>query len=106
VRVVPDGCDREEALRIGARTLRFFVEAITHWATPNAAAPARDTDILDNVMCLIHIGTLTQDRQLNTIPIWGKRVIPRFKGHELSADDTKRVRSRQHSIPISRVRSM
>ena len=41
--------DREEALRIGARALRFFAEAITHWAAPNGVAPARGTDKVDNV---------------------------------------------------------
>ena len=34
---------------------------------------------VDNVMCLIQMGTLTQDQQLNTIRIWGERVIPHFK---------------------------
>ena len=126
--------DREEALRIGARALRFFAEAITHWAAPNGVAPARGTDKVDNVafmkehldaayaavargdappsaasllysvdhtlgdadtaidyvqrladagvdnvMCLIQMGTLTQDQQLNTIRIWGEKVIPHFK---------------------------
>ena len=33
--------DREEAFRKGARALRFFAEAITHWAAPNGVAPAR-----------------------------------------------------------------
>ena len=126
--------DREEALRVGARALRFFAEAITHWAAPNGVAPARDTDKVDNiaymkehfdaaraaiargeapataasalynvdhafgdaqtaieyvqrlanagvdnVMCLIQMGTLTQEQQLNTIRIWGEKVIPHFK---------------------------
>ena len=34
---------------------------------------------VDNVMCLIQMGTLTQDQQLNTIRIWGEKVIPHFK---------------------------
>jgi len=127
--------DREEALRIGARALRFFAESITHWAAPNGVAPARGTDKVDNVafmkenleaayaavargdappsaasllysvdhalgdadtaieyvqrlanagvdnvMCLIQMGTLTQEQQLNTIRIWGEKVIPHFKG--------------------------
>jgi alkanesulfonate monooxygenase SsuD/methylene tetrahydromethanopterin reductase-like flavin-dependent oxidoreductase (luciferase family) len=126
--------DRDEALRIGARALRFFAEAITHWAAPNGVAPARGTDKVDNVafmkehleaahsaiargeapataasllyntdhafgdagtaieyvnrlakagvdnvMCLIQMGTLTQEQQLNTIRIWGEKVIPHFK---------------------------
>lgn len=126
--------DREEALRIGARALRFFAEAITHWSAPNGVAPARDTDQVDNVafmkehhalatdalargdappsaassmysldhalgdaetaidyverlkaakvdnvMCLIQMGTLTQEQQLNTIRIFGEQVIPHFR---------------------------
>jgi alkanesulfonate monooxygenase SsuD/methylene tetrahydromethanopterin reductase-like flavin-dependent oxidoreductase (luciferase family) len=129
--------DREEALRIGARALRFFAEAITHWAAPNGVAPARDTDKIDNVgymkehleaayaavargdappsaasllysvdhalgdadtaiayvqrlaaagvdnvMCLIQMGTLTQEQQLNTIRIWGEQVIPYFRAED------------------------
>ena len=30
-------------------------------------------------MCLIQMGTLTQDQQLETIRIWGERVIPKFR---------------------------
>jgi alkanesulfonate monooxygenase SsuD/methylene tetrahydromethanopterin reductase-like flavin-dependent oxidoreductase (luciferase family) len=126
--------DREEALRVGARALRFFAEAITHWAAPNGVAPARHTDKVDNVafmkehleaayaavargdappsaasllysvdhalgdadtaiayvqrladagvdnvMCLIQMGTLTQDQQLETIRIMGEKVIPHFR---------------------------
>ncbi len=126
--------DREKALAIGARALRFFAEAITHWAAPNGVAPARNTDKVDNVafmkehlaaayaavergdapptaasllysvdhalgdadtaiayverlanagvdnvMCLIQMGTLTQDQQLETIRIWGDDVIPHFR---------------------------
>jgi alkanesulfonate monooxygenase SsuD/methylene tetrahydromethanopterin reductase-like flavin-dependent oxidoreductase (luciferase family) len=129
--------DREEALRVGARALRFFAEAITHWAAPNGVAPARNTDEVDNVafmkehleaaykavergdappsaasllysvdhalgdadtaisyvdrlanagvdnvMCLIQMGTLTQDQQLETIRIWGDKVIPHFRERE------------------------
>ena len=126
--------DRDEALHIGARALRFFAEAITHWAAPNGVAPARGTDKVDNVafmkehfaaardaiargeappsaasslynldhaigdpdtavsyvqrlagagvddvMCLIQMGTLTQDQQLETIRLWGERVLPKFR---------------------------
>jgi alkanesulfonate monooxygenase SsuD/methylene tetrahydromethanopterin reductase-like flavin-dependent oxidoreductase (luciferase family) len=126
--------DREEALRIGARALRFFAEAITHWAAPNRVAPAHNTDEVDNIsfmkehhdaamqavargeapptaassmynldhalgdaetainyvkrleavgvdncMCLIQMGTLTQDQQLETIRIFGEQVIPAFR---------------------------
>jgi alkanesulfonate monooxygenase SsuD/methylene tetrahydromethanopterin reductase-like flavin-dependent oxidoreductase (luciferase family) len=126
--------DREQALPIGARALRFFAEAISHWAAPNAAAPAHGTEAVDNVafmqerwkhfqeatargeepatpaarnynldhaigdpdtavayverlrdagvtnvMCLIQMGTLTQDQQLETIRLWGDRVIPHFR---------------------------
>jgi alkanesulfonate monooxygenase SsuD/methylene tetrahydromethanopterin reductase-like flavin-dependent oxidoreductase (luciferase family) len=126
--------DREEALTVGARALRFFAEAITHWAAPNGVAPARGTDKVDNisymrehldaayeavargdapesaasllysldhalgdadtaiayvqrladagvdnVMCLIQMGTLTQDQQLETISIFGEKVIPLFR---------------------------
>ena len=31
--------DRDEAFAIGARALRFFAEAISHWAAPNGVAP-------------------------------------------------------------------
>jgi hypothetical protein len=127
--------DREEALATGARALRFFAEAITHWAAPNGVPPARGTDKVDNVafmkehlaaayaavergdappsaasllysvdhalgdadtaiayvqrlvdagvdnvMCLIQMGTLTQEQQLETIRIWGDEVIPHFSG--------------------------
>jgi hypothetical protein len=126
--------DREEALRIGARALRFFAEAITHWAAPNGVAPARNTADVDNIsfmeehhqaaldavargeapptaassmynldhalgdagiaidyvkrleavgvdncMCLIQMGTLTQDQMLETIRIFGEQVIPAFR---------------------------
>ena len=126
--------DREEAFRKGCRALRFFAEAITHWAAPNGVAPARDTESVDNpafmqehlalahaaiargeapptaastmynldhalgdadtaiayvqrladagvdnVMCLIQMGTLTQPQQLETIRIWGETVIPHFR---------------------------
>jgi hypothetical protein len=30
-------------------------------------------------MCLIQMGTLTQDQQLETIRLWGERVIPKFR---------------------------
>jgi hypothetical protein len=40
--------DREQAFTTGARALRFFAEAITHWAAPNGVAPARATDKVDN----------------------------------------------------------
>jgi alkanesulfonate monooxygenase SsuD/methylene tetrahydromethanopterin reductase-like flavin-dependent oxidoreductase (luciferase family) len=131
--------DREEALHVGARALRFFAEAITHWAAPNGVPPARGTDEIDNVaymrehlakayaaiergdappsaasllysldhalgdadtaiayvqrlvdagvdnvMCLIQMGTLTQEQQLETIRIWGEKVIPHFRGNEAS----------------------
>ncbi|MFA5885396.1 MAG: LLM class flavin-dependent oxidoreductase [Acidimicrobiia bacterium] len=126
--------DREEARRIGARALRFFAEAISHWSAPNGVAPARGTDQVDNIaymqdlhqqardamargeapptaassmynldhalgdadtaisyverledagvdncMCLIQMGTLTQEQQLNTIRIFGEQVIPHFR---------------------------
>jgi alkanesulfonate monooxygenase SsuD/methylene tetrahydromethanopterin reductase-like flavin-dependent oxidoreductase (luciferase family) len=132
--------DREEALRVGARALRFFAEAITHWAAPNGVAPARGTDQVDNiafmrqhlaaaneavargdappsaasplygldhalgdaataiayvqrladagvdnVMCLIQMGTLTQDQQLETIRIFGEHVIPHFRAQPATA---------------------
>ena len=127
--------DRDEALRIGARAVRFFAEAISHWSAPNGVAPARGTDQVDNVaymrdlhrqamdavargeapptaassmynldhalgdadtaiayvqrlaaagvdncMCLIQMGTLTQEQQLTTIRIFGEQVIPHFRG--------------------------
>ena len=126
--------DREEAFVVGARALRFFAEAISHWAAPNGVAPTRGTDQIDNVaymkelhaaateavargeapptaaslmynldhalgdagtaiayvdrlidagvdnvMCLIQMGTLTQDQQLETIRLWGEQVIPHFR---------------------------
>jgi len=129
--------DRDEAFAIGARALRFFAEAISHWAAPNGVAPARGTDTIDNVaymkelhaaareavargeapptaasmlynldhalgdvdtaiayvqrladagvdnvMCLIQMGTLTQDQQLETIRIFGEKVIPYFRARE------------------------
>ena len=33
----------------------------------------------NDVMCLIQMGTLTQDQQLETIRLWGERVIPKFR---------------------------
>jgi alkanesulfonate monooxygenase SsuD/methylene tetrahydromethanopterin reductase-like flavin-dependent oxidoreductase (luciferase family) len=135
--------DREEAFRIGCRALRFFAEAITHWAAPNGVAPTRDTETVDNaafmhehfalaqeaiargdapptaassmyntdhalgdadtaidyvkrlqdagvdnVMCLIQMGTLTQDQQLETIRIFGEQVIPHFRAQEGSPPET------------------
>jgi hypothetical protein len=129
--------DRDEAFRVGCRALRFFAEAITHWAAPNGVAPARNTETVDNaafmhehlalaqeaiargdapptaassmyntdhalgdadtaidyvkrlqdagvdnVMCLIQMGTLTQDQQLETIRIFGEQVIPHFRSQE------------------------
>ena len=126
--------DKDEALRIGARALRFFAEAISHWSAPNGVAPARNTDQVDNItymqdllqqardalavgeapptaassmynldhaigdadtaiayvkrleavgvdncMCLIQMGTLTQEQQLGTIRIFGEQVIPQFR---------------------------
>ena len=131
--------DREEAFVIGARALRFFAEAITHWAAPNGVAPARGTDKVDNVaymkelhnaaldaiargeapptaassmynldhalgdaetaiayvqrladagvdnvMCLIQMGTLTQDQMLETIRRFGEQVIPHFRNQDAS----------------------
>ncbi len=131
--------DREKAIVVGARALRFFAEAITHWAAPNGVPPARDTDKVDNVaymkehlaaayaaiergdapptaasllynldhafgdadtaiayvqrlvdagvdevMCLIQMGTLTQEQQLDTIRIWGEQVIPHFRRQEVA----------------------
>jgi alkanesulfonate monooxygenase SsuD/methylene tetrahydromethanopterin reductase-like flavin-dependent oxidoreductase (luciferase family) len=126
--------DRDEAVHVGARALRFFAEAITHWAAPNGVAPTHGTDSVDNVafmkerfataqaavergdappsaasplynldhaigapedaiayvrrlaaagvddvMCLIQMGTLTQAQQLETIRLWGEQVIPKFR---------------------------
>ena len=131
--------DREEAFVIGARALRFFAEAITHWAAPNGVAPARGTEKVDNVaymkelhnaaldaiargeapptaassmynldhalgdaetaiayvqrladagvdnvMCLIQMGTLTQDQMLETIRRFGEQVIPHFREQDAS----------------------
>jgi hypothetical protein len=133
--------DREEGFRKGCRALRFFAEAITHWAAPNGVAPARTTEHVDNaafmaehlqmakdaiargeapptaassmyntdhalgdadtaiaylerlktagvdnVMCLIQMGTLTQDEMMETIRIFGERVIPHFRAQEAGAD--------------------
>jgi alkanesulfonate monooxygenase SsuD/methylene tetrahydromethanopterin reductase-like flavin-dependent oxidoreductase (luciferase family) len=127
--------DRDEAFRKGCRALRFFAEAITHWAAPNGVAPAHHTDRVDNaafmaehlqlakdaiargeapptaassmyntdhalgdadtaiayverlrgagvdnVMCLIQMGTLTQDEMMESIRIFGEKVIPHFRG--------------------------
>jgi alkanesulfonate monooxygenase SsuD/methylene tetrahydromethanopterin reductase-like flavin-dependent oxidoreductase (luciferase family) len=135
--------DRDEAFRVGCRALRFFAEAITHWAAPNGVAPARNTETVDNaafmhehlalaqeaiargdapptaassmyntdhalgdadtaidyvkrlqdagvdnVMCLIQMGTLTQDQQLETIRIFGEQVIPHFRSQEGSPPET------------------
>jgi hypothetical protein len=129
--------DREEAFVTGARALRFFAEAISHWAAPNGVAPAHGTDKVDNVaymtelhdaamaaiargeapptaasalynldhalgdtdtaisyvqrladagvdncMCLIQMGTLTQDQMLGTIQRFGEKVIPHFRALE------------------------
>ena len=119
--------------------MRFFAEAITHWAAPNGVAPARGTDKVDNVaymkelhnaaldaiargeapptaassmynldhalgdaetaiayvqrladagvdnvMCLIQMGTLTQDQMLETIRRFGEQVIPHFREQDAS----------------------
>jgi len=40
---------------------------------------------VDNVMCLIQMGTLTQDQQLETIRIWGEKVIPHFRAKDDAA---------------------
>jgi len=40
---------------------------------------------VDNVMCLIQMGTLTQDQQLETIRIFGEQVIPHFQARERQA---------------------
>jgi alkanesulfonate monooxygenase SsuD/methylene tetrahydromethanopterin reductase-like flavin-dependent oxidoreductase (luciferase family) len=129
--------DREKAQQVGARALRFFAEAISHWSAPNGVAPTHGTDKVDNVafcreklalareaiargeapptaasplynidhaigdrdtaieyvkkleeagvtdvMCLIQMGTLTQDQQLETIRIFGEEVIPVFRNRE------------------------
>src|SRR5262245_23815676 len=126
--------DREEAFRKGCRALRFFAEAITHWAAPNGRPPAHNTEDVDNaaymaewlrrareaiergdapptaaspmyntdhalgdadtaiayverlrdagvdnVMCLIQMGTLTQDEMMGSIEIFGEKVIPHFR---------------------------
>jgi hypothetical protein len=34
---------------------------------------------VDNVMCLIQMGTLTQDEMLESIRIFGEQVIPHFR---------------------------
>ena len=36
-------------------------------------------------MCLIQMGTLTQDQMLETIRIWGEQVIPHFRADEDAA---------------------
>ncbi len=70
-------------------------------APPTAASPMYNTDHalgdadtaidyvkrldaagVDNVMCLIQMGTLTQDQMLESIRIFGERVIPHFRGVE------------------------
>ncbi len=40
---------------------------------------------VDNVMCLIQMGTLTQDQQLETIRIFGEHVIPHFRAQPATA---------------------
>ena len=40
---------------------------------------------VDNVMCLIQMGTLTQEQQLETIRIWGDSVIPHFRAETEAA---------------------
>ncbi len=121
--------------------MRFFAEAITHWAAPNGVAPARDTEPVDNaafmqehlrlaheaiargdapptaasslyntdhalgdadtaiayverlraagvdnVMCLIQMGTLAQDEMLESIRIFGEQVIPHFRALDAAAE--------------------
>ena len=39
-----------------------------------------------NVMCLIQMGTLTQDQQLETIRLWGEHVIPYFRERDASIE--------------------
>ena len=36
--------DREKALQVGARAMRFFAEAISHWSAPNGVAPTHGTE--------------------------------------------------------------
>jgi hypothetical protein len=38
----------------------------------------RDAGV-DNVMCLIQMGTLTQDEMMESIRIFGEKVIPHFR---------------------------
>jgi len=71
-------------------------------APPTAASPLYNTDHalgdadtaiayverlrtagVDNVMCLIQMGTLTQDEMMGSIRIFGEQVIPHFR----AADD-------------------
>src|SRR4051794_3319984 len=129
--------DKDKAMQVGARAMRFFAEAISHWSAPNGVAPTHGTESVDNVafcrerlaiareaiargeapptaasplynvdhaigdpqtaidyvtrlqeagvtdvMCLIQMGTLTQDQQLETIRLFGERVIPHFRASE------------------------
>jgi alkanesulfonate monooxygenase SsuD/methylene tetrahydromethanopterin reductase-like flavin-dependent oxidoreductase (luciferase family) len=141
--------DKEKAMQVGARALRFFAEAISHWSAPNGVAPTHGTDTVDNVafcrerfqlakdaaargeapptaasplynidhaigdrqtaieyvqrleqagvtdvMCLIQMGTLTQDQQLETIRLFGEEVIPHFRGIDALAPQGAAAASR------------
>ena len=41
---------------------------------------------VDNVMCLIQMGTLTQDEMLESIRIFGEQVIPHFRALDAEAE--------------------
>ena len=152
--------DKEKALTVGARAVRFFAESITHWAAPDAAAPARDTDKVDNVsfmrnvfaeamdaleqgtappsaaslmynldhalgdaqtaidyvhrlkdagvdnvMCLIQMGTLTQDQQLETIRIWGEEVIPHFRALEKPTSPESKGKAKSSKAKSSKAKT-
>jgi hypothetical protein len=82
-----------------AEHLRKAREAIERGdAPPTAASPMYNTDHalgdadtaiayverlrdagVDNVMCLIQMGTLTQDEMMESIRIFGEKVIPHFR---------------------------
>ena len=101
---VPPARDTAHADNVGymAEQLALAKQAIAEGnAPPTAASPMYNTDHalgdadtaidyvkrldaagVDNVMCLIQMGTLTQDQMLESIRIFGEQVIPHFRGVE------------------------
>jgi hypothetical protein len=71
--------DRGEAPPTAASMLYNLDHALGDAETAIAYVQRLADAGVDNVMCLIQMGTLTQDQQLETIRIFGEKVIPHFR---------------------------